>query len=268
MLAREFRGAFDQEWAERTEDSAERERMARAFHSDGSWTRFMLGCGEPANGFLHAVARRLERCVSREWYTLDCVFLPEGAQSHRDGGLPCRARRHMVTSLPSAKRTRTSIRPLRGETGARRLFEVRNIRWWQDARNGDDSNGTRPTRNMASSQIACVNFHLPLVDIPEALLATARALDGDVTRIVPIHDQSPVEFEWIGLNHALEGPAVTILRCRLVALGRWISPAPERTSDTRYGLGSERPTVGYRDPTPPRSDAASRPSFFRFEASG
>ena len=74
------------------------------------------------------------------------------------------------------------------------------------ARNGDDSNGTRPTRNMASSQIACVNFHLPLIDIPEALLATARALDDDVTHIVPIRDQSPVELEWIGLNHALEGP--------------------------------------------------------------
>ena len=98
---------------------------------------------------------------------------------------------------------------LRDENAACRFFKARGIKWWQSARNGDDSNGTRPTRNMASSQIACVNFHLPLVDLPEALLATARALDDDVTQIVPIHDQSPVEFEWIGLNHALEGPAIT-----------------------------------------------------------
>ena len=98
---------------------------------------------------------------------------------------------------------------LRGEDGARRFFAERAIKWWQDARNGDDSNGTGPTRNMASSQIACVNFHLPLADIPEGLLATARALDDDVTDIVPICDQSPIEFEWIGLGHALEGPEVT-----------------------------------------------------------
>ena len=30
---------------------------------------------------------------------------------------------------------------LRGDNGARRFFEVRSIRWWQDARNGDDSSG-------------------------------------------------------------------------------------------------------------------------------
>ena len=100
---------------------------------------------------------------------------------------------------------------LRGENGARRFFEIRRIKWWQDARNGDDSNGTRPTRNMASSQIACVNFHMPLIEHPKALVAMVQALDDDVTSIVQIHDQnnqSPVEFEWIGLDHALEGPAV------------------------------------------------------------
>ena len=100
---------------------------------------------------------------------------------------------------------------LRGDNGARRFFEVRNIRWWQDARNGDDSNGRRPTRNMASSQVACVNFLLPLTEVPDALLAMLRAVDDDVTGFVPIedqHTQSPVEFEWIGLDHALEGPTV------------------------------------------------------------
>ena len=39
--------------------------------------------------------------------------------------------------------------------------------------------------------------------------AAVGTLDDDVTQIVPIHDRSPVEFEWIGLNHALEGPGIT-----------------------------------------------------------
>ena len=46
----------------------------------------------------------------------------------------------------------------------------------------------------------------------EALPAMLRAVDDDVTGIVPIedrHTRSPVELEWIGLGHALEGPAVT-----------------------------------------------------------
>ena len=101
---------------------------------------------------------------------------------------------------------------LRGEDGASRFFEIRRIKWWQDARNGDDSKGKRPTRNMASSQIACVNFLLPLIEVPEAVPAMLRVVDDDVTGIVPIedrHTRSPVELEWIGLGHALEGPAVT-----------------------------------------------------------
>ena len=98
---------------------------------------------------------------------------------------------------------------LRGEKRARRFFEVRNIRWWQDARNGDDSAGKYPTRNMASSQVACVNFLLP--EVPEALSAMLQAVDDDVMGVVPIEDReshSLIEFEWIGLGHALEGPAV------------------------------------------------------------
>ena len=59
---------------------------------------------------------------------------------------------------------------------------------------------------MASSQIACVNFLLPLVDIPGALTAVLNALDDDVTGAVDIENQGtscPVELEWIGLDHAL-----------------------------------------------------------------
>ena len=37
---------------------------------------------------------------------------------------------------------------------------------------------------MASSQVACVNFLLPLARIPSALLAIIRAIDDDVRAIV------------------------------------------------------------------------------------
>ena len=100
---------------------------------------------------------------------------------------------------------------LRGENGALQYFADRSIKWWQAGVSGDASDGKRPTRNMASSQIACVNFLLPLVDIPGALTAVLQAIDDDVTGVVDIEHEgtsSPVELEWIGLDHALEGPSV------------------------------------------------------------
>ena len=102
---------------------------------------------------------------------------------------------------------------LRGESGARRFFDQRRVQWW---RHRDfDRPGTRgPTRNMASSQIAFLNFLMPLAGWEEALLAVLRAIDGDVTGVATIADpmagtSSLVEFEWIGLGHALEGGGVT-----------------------------------------------------------
>ena len=100
---------------------------------------------------------------------------------------------------------------IRGENGASRYFGERGIKWWQATRSGDTASGKRPTRNMASSQIACVNFLLPLVDIPGALTAVLKAVDDDVTGVKDIKHEgtsSPVEFEWIGLKHALEGSSV------------------------------------------------------------
>ena len=100
---------------------------------------------------------------------------------------------------------------LRGDNGACRYFAERSIKWWQAGVSGDASAGKRPTRNMASSQIACVNFLLPLVEIPGALTAVLQAIDEDVTGVVEIvHEgtSSPVELEWIGLEHALEGTSV------------------------------------------------------------
>ena len=59
---------------------------------------------------------------------------------------------------------------IRGEGGAIDFFSQRDIKWWKSSRSGDDSKSDGPTRNMASSQVACVNFLLPLAGIPGALV--------------------------------------------------------------------------------------------------
>ena len=97
---------------------------------------------------------------------------------------------------------------IRGAEGALRFFRERNIKWWKSSRSGDNSKVDGPTRNMASSQVACVNFLLPLIEIPSAMPAEPQAIDADVCGIADIHHQanaSPIEFEWIGLDRSLEG---------------------------------------------------------------
>ena len=96
---------------------------------------------------------------------------------------------------------------IRGEGGAIDFFSQRDIKWWKSSRSGDNSKSDGPTRNMASSQVACVNFLLPLAGIPGALLSVLRSLDDDVVDVVNIScdgHTSAVEFEWIGLGHSLE----------------------------------------------------------------
>ena len=93
---------------------------------------------------------------------------------------------------------------LRGDDGARKFFGERGISW----HHGGAPGGSGPTRNLASSQVACINFFLPLCVIPGALTAVMRAIDDDVKDIVSIYDEgreSLVEFEWIGLCKSLEG---------------------------------------------------------------
>ena len=97
---------------------------------------------------------------------------------------------------------------IRGEGGAIDYFCQRRIKWWTSPASGDYGNADKPTRNMASSQVACVNFLLPLAGIPGALLSVLRILDDDVVDVVNIsHDGhiSAVEFEWIGQGLSLEG---------------------------------------------------------------
>ena len=97
---------------------------------------------------------------------------------------------------------------IRGMGGAIHFFGRRNIKWWKSSRSGDDTTVDGPTRNMASSQVACVNFLLPLAGIPGALSAALRTLDGDVRAVVDIHHEghpSSLEFEWLGIPRSLEG---------------------------------------------------------------
>ena len=97
---------------------------------------------------------------------------------------------------------------IRGHGGAVHFFGRRNIKWWKSSRSGGDTTVDGPTRNMASSQVACVNFLLPLAGIPEALSAALQAMDSDVRGVVDIHHEghsSPVEFEWLGIPRSLEG---------------------------------------------------------------
>ena len=92
--------------------------------------------------------------------------------------------------------------------GAVDFFGQRNIKWWKSARSGDDTSVDGPTRNMASSQVACVNFLLPLVGIPGALSAALQAMDGDVRAVVNVNHEgrtSAAEFEWLGIPRSLEG---------------------------------------------------------------
>ncbi len=103
---------------------------------------------------------------------------------------------------------------LRGSAGAGAFLAARGIHWWRSSRSGDDTNVNGPTRNMASSQIACVNFLLPLAGTPEALLSILREIDGDVCQVMTLTYtprcaetavSSPVEFEWVGCDTCLEG---------------------------------------------------------------
>ena len=108
------------------------------------------------------------------------------------------------------------FKPLRGSDGAVKYFADRKMKWWRSARSGDEPGEDGPTRNMASSQIACINFLIPLIGIEGALAAVLRAIDDDVQDVILIEheentwDPSPVELEWIGVGKPLEKDAKAI----------------------------------------------------------
>jgi hypothetical protein len=150
-----------------------------------------------------AVARRLQA----EFRTT----LSQGAQRPNDAkGI---RNPHLISLGHEIENLYPSIR---GAEGALAFFRDRKIKWWRSPRSGDRSTVDGydgPTRNLASSQIACVNFLLPLAQIPGALAAFLRCIDDDVEDVVNIIDQgghsSQVEFEWVGWDRPLEGGPIT-----------------------------------------------------------
>jgi hypothetical protein len=101
---------------------------------------------------------------------------------------------------------------LRGSNGAIAFFRDRGIQWWKSTRSGDNHATEGPTRNLASSQVSCLNFLLPLAQSPDLTNALLGGLDADEKTVVPIaylRDgaslSSLVEFEWVGLATSLEG---------------------------------------------------------------
>jgi len=100
---------------------------------------------------------------------------------------------------------------LRSPNGAINFFMERNIQWHRTSRSRDSKNQSGPTRNMASSQVACVNFFLPLANYPDVLASIFKVIDSDVNKIVSIQRgalNSHVEFEWNGMTETLEGGCV------------------------------------------------------------
>ena len=184
---------------------------------------------------------------------------------------------------------------VRGEGGAIDFFRRRGITWWMSPASGDSGRADKPTRNMASSQVACVNFLLPLASIPGALLAVLRAFDEDVVDVVDIphrKDRSPVEFEWIGLDRSLEGGRTrgsqnTSIDAFLVAetesgkrrgyllewkyLERYLSTRPKfkgegRRGDTRRSRYAERfraPFSSFNPATAPELDDFLHEPFYQ-----
>lgn len=101
---------------------------------------------------------------------------------------------------------------LRRPGGASEFFRERGIHWWKAIRSGDVPGPDYPTRNLASSQVCCVNFLLPLAKSPGPLETLLSCIDSDEKAIASIaysnkgsQLSSRVEFEWVGLRQTLEG---------------------------------------------------------------
>jgi hypothetical protein len=118
---------------------------------------------------------------------------------------------YTATYWPMAAKPKT-YSLLRCLDGALDFFEARHIPFWSSAGSGDrlkDTSYRGPTRNLASSQVSCVNFLLPLATVPGAPLAFVQLFDPEVLAIEPIIDATglatPVELEWVGWREPLEG---------------------------------------------------------------
>lgn len=102
---------------------------------------------------------------------------------------------------------------IRNDEPVSTFFADRGIKWWKSTRSGDDCKRSGPTRNMASSQIFCINFWYPIKDDTSVLTAIAKSIDPNIETVTEIHSNnvrgnqklsSFVEFEWVGSSTTLE----------------------------------------------------------------
>jgi hypothetical protein len=115
--------------------------------------------------------------------------------------------------VPEGAEDENLFAALRGPDGARAYFEDRRITWWRNPKSGDRAPGRGPTRNMTSSQIACVNLFLPIREHPALLTALLRTIDSSIVDVAPVPYEtkngaastSLVELEWTGPHGTLEG---------------------------------------------------------------
>lgn len=93
------------------------------------------------------------------------------------------------------------------------FFKDRGIKWWKSDRSGDDCSRDGPTRNMASSQVFCVNFWYPIKEDIGLLTMLVKSIEPSVERVIEINSASVkggqklasfVEFEWVGSSKTLE----------------------------------------------------------------
>ena len=177
-------------------DNLER-HLIRTVANSTTRNQSMMNRNSPKTSFGYVARRRQGR------------FRDTSSTVSRRGRSPSDGKSQRNTHLLALGREEENLFPgIRGDGGAVEFFSQRGLKWHRTSSSGDDPSSDGPTRNMASSQVACVNFLLPLAGIPGALAAVLRSIDRDVRTVVKIEHEgnsSEVEFEWIGLDGSLEG---------------------------------------------------------------
>jgi hypothetical protein len=109
---------------------------------------------------------------------------PFGKDSARArGSRPIRRANSTLTCWGHGYEVESLFPAIRDSKEALAFFADRRIRWWTSASSGDrtpDAFFAGPTRNLASSQVSCVNFLLPLVSVQKGLVELLRAIDESV----------------------------------------------------------------------------------------
>jgi hypothetical protein len=137
--------------------------------------------------------------------------------------------------LPLAFADHNLLADVRDEALAR--FQQHGIGWHHGT--PKPNNILWPSSHLLDSQVQCVNALLSLAATPSALLAALQRVVPEATRLIPIEDESPVAFEWIGAEDYL-GEA----RGRSRRRGRFVTSLDalcvvERADGGRTGVGIE-----------------------------